>query len=209
MIPIGTWVLHEACRQIKVWRQAGYEVPRVAVNVSAVQFAQTDFAEVVAHALAESMLDPYLLELELTESMLMGDYSNIAPQLVELRALGVAIAIDDFGTGYSSLSYLQRLPIDTLKIDQSFVRDIGPNPAETPNDVAIIKAITTMAHNLGMHVVAEGVETQGQFDFLYRVGCDGMQGYLLSAPLAAIEFEVCLGKAWNWIPNICGAHAPS
>lgn len=192
IIPIGTWVLHEACRQAKRWQRAGFRPFKVAINVSAVQLAQTDFVEVVADALNVHGLDPQWLEIELTESVLMRNYDYLADQLHRLRTLGLGIAIDDFGTGYSSLSHLQRLPIDTLKIDQSFVHGIGLQSSVTVNGLAIIKAITVLAHTLHMTVVAEGVETTEQLALLSSVDCDWVQGRLLSSSLPVDELETKL-----------------
>jgi len=195
IVPIGNWVLEEACRQNELWRRAGHPAFRVAVNVSAVQFVQPNFVEVVTRILKQTQLEPCWLELELTESMLMRDYQFVILQLSKLRALGVAIAIDDFGTGYSSLRYLQRLPIDTLKIDHSFVHNIGVGSFAAPNDAAIVRAITTLGHTLGMNVVAEGVETMKQLQFLRSIGCNGLQGYLFGMPLPAKAFEMLLRKS--------------
>ncbi|HEX2914034.1 MAG TPA: EAL domain-containing protein [Chloroflexia bacterium] len=206
IVPIGKWVLNEACRQNKAWQLAGYKPARIGVNVSVLQFARPDFVETVINALTSNGLDPEWLELEITESILLHNSQDdeAAQKLMELRNLGVVIAIDDFGTGYSSLSYLQRLPIDTLKIDQSFVRNIemyrnhndnklpyhGTIYSQPPvNDGVIVQAITTVAHSLGMQVIAEGVETLNQLEFLQKIGCDGVQGYLFSKPLAAPEME--------------------
>ncbi|MBI1879990.1 MAG: EAL domain-containing protein [Chloroflexi bacterium] len=192
IVPIGAWVLREAGRQNRAWQQAGYPALRIAVNVSPLQFAQSNFVETVIETLAQTGLESKWLQLELTESLLMQDPQEVAAKLARLRALGVVIAIDDFGTGYSSLSYLRQLPIDTLKIAQPFVHEIGINFQDTHSDEAIIIAIINLAHNLGMHVVAEGVETEQQLEFLRRVGCDEMQGFLFSHPLPAHEFEKLL-----------------
>lgn len=192
IIPIGAWVLREACQQARRWQQAGYPPLRIAINVSALQFTQADFVETVMQALAYSSLDPRWLQLELTESVLMHNNEDAVTKLTQLKSAGVAIAIDDFGTGYSSLSYLQRLPVDTLKIAQSFVREIGINFKNTPNDVAIITAVTNLAHSLGMRVVAEGVETEQQLELLRSIGSDEMQGYLFSKPRPPAEIEPLL-----------------
>ncbi|MBC7860245.1 MAG: EAL domain-containing protein [Burkholderiaceae bacterium] len=178
IVPIGAWVMRTAGEQGKAWRQAGYERLRIAVNVSARQFAQADLVESVAAVLAETGLDPDCLEIELTESMVMTDIERSIDVLHRLKALGVQLSIDDFGTGYSSLSYLRRFPIDALKIDQSFVRDVG-----NPDDAAIVKAIISMAHSLGIRVIAEGVETEVQCDFLRLNMCDEVQGFLFSKGL--------------------------
>jgi diguanylate cyclase (GGDEF)-like protein len=186
IVPIGTWALHEACRQ-------GRRSPlQVAVNVSALQFSRPEFVETVAEALTLTMLPPRCLELELTESTLMHNTRDTQGKLNDLRSLGVSIAIDDFGIGYSSLSYLQRLPITTLKIDRSFVHDIGADMSVGHGNAAIVQAITTLAHSLGMTVVAEGVETREQLDFLLHVGCDRVQGFLLGRPMPPEELEIAL-----------------
>lgn len=190
IVPIGEWVLYEACNQVRVWQNAGYHPFRVAINVSVVQFTQTDFVETVSHALTASGLDPRWLEIELTESIIMRNYDYLAKQLDRIRALGVGVAIDDFGTGYSSLSHIQRLPIDKLKIDRSFVcNNEDMRPHITPNDLAIIRAITMMAHSLGISVLVEGVETIEQLRLLRGVDCDGIQGKLFDLPLPVSRFE--------------------
>jgi EAL domain-containing protein (putative c-di-GMP-specific phosphodiesterase class I) len=192
IVPIGAWVMEQACRQAKTWQAQGYLPVKMAVNVSALQFNRADFIQTVVKALEGSGLEPGWLELELTESVLLNNTKESLQKLAELKQIGIQLSLDDFGTGYSSLSYLQRLPIDTLKIDQSF---IGANPQQGPRVAAIVRAITTMAHSLGMRVVAEGVETQAQLDFLSEIGCDGMQGYIFSPPLPAGEFEELLKQA--------------
>ncbi len=193
IVPLGTWVLKEACRQCRQW-QIGRDAPlRMGVNVSALQFAQADFTANVIAALASANLDPSLLELELTESLLMRNMEDTAAKLREIRSLGVGIAIDDFGTGYSSLSYLQRLPIDTLKIDRSFVQEVKEMPRD--NEMAIIRAIASLGKTLHMRVIAEGVETQVHKTFLLSIGCDGLQGYLFSPPRPAAQIEHLLPAA--------------
>ncbi|MBI1786378.1 MAG: EAL domain-containing protein [Acidobacteria bacterium] len=179
IIPIGAWVLQHACRQTRTWQKTGYKIDAVSVNVSALQFAQTDFIRTVEQTLLDSSLDPHFLELELTESMIMRDVEESARKMKELRQMGVRISVDDFGTGYSSLSYLQRLPIDVLKIDQSFVQ----NFEKTPTASSLVRAIVTLAHGLGMRVTAEGVETEHQFEVVRRMGCDKAQGFLLGRPV--------------------------
>ncbi len=187
IVPLGAWVLNQACLQCKQWQRDGHTPIRMGVNVSALQFAQADFTTHVIAALAAANLDPALLELEVTESLLMRDMNDTAAKLHEVRALGVGIAIDDFGTGYSSLSYLQRLPIDTLKIDRSFVQEVKNMPAT--GELAIVRAIASLAKTLNMRVIAEGIETPVQRDFLLSIGCDGLQGYLFSPPKPAREIE--------------------
>ncbi len=162
-----------------MWQQAGSPPIKIAVNVSALQFLRTDFVDTVSQCLAEYNLQPQWLEIEITETLLMLNASEVASRLAKIREMGVTIAIDDFGTGYSSLAYLQRLPIDTLKIDRSFVREIG---AADSRGLAIINAIVSLGRNLNMTVVAEGVETMQQRDALLRAGCDAFQGFLYGMP---------------------------
>ncbi len=182
IVPIGRWVLRESCRWCKQWQTAGRRPIRVAVNVSALQFAQDDFVQVVRDCLADAKLDACWLEVEVTESLLMQNTKNVAGKLDRLREMGVAVAIDDFGTGYSSLAYLQKLPIDILKIDRSFVKDI-PNADDLSSEkTAVIRAILSMAHSLQLKVVAEGVETETHMQFLRLAGCHQMQGYFFSPP---------------------------
>lgn len=184
VIPIGDWVLEEACRQVKEWQRAGLAEFPIAVNVSSRQFQNLNLRHSVVNALEMSGLDPRFLELEITESAMMQDGESAAETLRELRELGVHVALDDFGTGYSSLSYVKRFPLDTLKIDRSFVTDL---PAD-PDAAGIVTAIIAMAHVLKLDVVAEGVETEAQRKFLAEHACDQMQGYLESRPLPPEEF---------------------
>lgn len=179
---IGHWAIQQACNQLAQWHQQGFEHISIAVNLSARQL-KADIISTIEVALAVSGLPASALELELTESMIMGNPQDSVAVLSQLKALGLTIAIDDFGTGYSSLSYLKRFPIDTLKIDREFVRDI----TEDPDDAAITSAIITLAHSLELNVVAEGVETQAQLNFLREGGCDQVQGFLLSKPLSAVD----------------------
>ncbi len=181
IMPIGEWVLRTACAQVKVWHDAGSNGLPVAVNISGRQFQNRDLAELVKTVLTETGLDPHQLDLELTESILMNDAESTLISMNKLHALGVTFSVDDFGTGYSSLSYLKRFPIDTLKIDQSFVRDIPNNT----DDTAIARAIIAMAHSVGIKVIAEGVENAEQLAFLRTHKCDGMQGYYFSIPVPA------------------------
>jgi diguanylate cyclase (GGDEF)-like protein/PAS domain S-box-containing protein len=185
IIPIGEWVLRTACEQNCAWQAAGYGPIPIAVNVSAVQFKERNFLELVSRTLDQTGLDPQYLELELTESAMMQDIEFTITLLESLKKMGVGLAIDDFGTGYSSLSYLKRFPIDTLKVDRSFVKDI----ATDPDDAAITSAIISMAKILKQKVVAEGVETLEQLEFLRKEGCDVIQGYYFSEPLSAEDFE--------------------
>ena len=188
IIPIGDWLMRMACNQNKSWQDAGLEPMRLAVNFSARQFQQSTFIPSVIEILKETKLDPAWLELELTEGSIMKDPEQAIEKLRELRLMGIKVAIDDFGTGYSSLSYLKRFPIDTLKIDKSFVQDVCTDP----DDAAIVRAIITLGHALDLQVVAEGVETQDQLEYLTALGCDVLQGFLLSEPLTAKDFHELL-----------------
>jgi len=188
ILPIGCWVLREACRQVQAWLDSGLRVVPVAVNISAVEFRHKSFLESVALILKETGLAPHYLELELTESILMHDAESSAPVLEALKAMGVRLAIDDFGTGYSSLSYLKRFPIDTLKIDQSFVRNI----ATDTDDATIVRTMIGMGRSLKQRVIAEGVETHEQLEFLRAQHCDEGQGFQFSHPLPAEDFALLL-----------------
>jgi diguanylate cyclase (GGDEF)-like protein len=190
IIPLGAWVLHKACEQNRAWQDAGLPPLRVAVNLSAVQFRQKHLVEFVTNVLAETGLDAAWLELEVTESVIMQNTEEAAIILGRLHEKGIHISIDDFGTGYSSLSCLRRFPLDTLKIDRTFVRDIG----DDPNDNAIVTSVVALAHTLKLGVIAEGVETEGQLEFLRSLGCDQYQGYYTSPPLPAEQFEQWLRK---------------
>ncbi len=184
IIPVGRWVLREACRQVQAWIDSGLAAVPVSVNISAVEFRNESFLDSVALILKETGLAPRYLELEMTESILMHDTESSASVLQALKAMGVQLAIDDFGTGYSSLSYLKRFPIDTLKIDQSFVRDI----ATDADDATIVAAVIGMGRNLKQRVIAEGVETHAQLEFLRARHCDEGQGFHFSHPVSAEEF---------------------
>ncbi|MCU0842349.1 MAG: EAL domain-containing protein [Thiobacillaceae bacterium] len=188
IVPIGAWVLAEACRQAQAWRAAGLPDLGISVNLSALQFRRTNLVETVAAALADSGLPPRLLELELTESILLQDVENTLHTVRQLKALGLRLSIDDFGTGYSSLSYLKRFAVDKLKIDQSFIRDIGTDP----DDAAIVRAVIQLARSLRLETIAEGVETEEQLAFIRGEGCREVQGYLFSRPLPAAELEAFL-----------------
>lgn len=188
ILPIGNWVLREACKQLKVWQQAGLPNVRMAVNISALQFARDDFADTVASIFTECRLNPEHLILELTESVIMEDYSAVVRQMNLLRQCGVHIAMDDFGTGYSSLSYIHRIPVDVLKIDRSFIEKLSEPEGTRP----IVEAVIAMAKHLGLHVVAEGVETEEQQSILRKAGCQGFQGFLFARPLPPDEAENCL-----------------
>lgn len=188
IVPIGAWVLRTACVQTQAWQALGFGKLRVAVNLSGIQFAQPDIVQTVAAALKQSGLDPACLEIELTESIVMHDVERTITTLHQLKALGVQLSVDDFGTGYSSLAYLKRFPIDVLKIDQSFVRDIPTNA----DDAMIVVSIISLAHNLRLQVIAEGVETAEQLAYLRRHDCDEIQGYYFSKPVAASLIEQTL-----------------
>ncbi len=188
IVPIGEWVLREACRQNQEWREKGLPEIAVSVNLSPVQFRVGDLVEVVNDALRESGLDQGGLELEVTESMLMNDPKKTVEILERLKGAGIHISIDDFGTGYSSLSYLKRFPIDALKIDRSFVMNVTTDP----DDAAIATAIILMGHSLKLSVVAEGVETESQLEFLRVLQCNEIQGYLFSPPVPADRAEELL-----------------
>ncbi|HYI95289.1 MAG TPA: EAL domain-containing protein [Bryobacteraceae bacterium] len=185
ILQIGTWVLQRACGQMADWKRAGLDPVPLAVNVSAMQIVEPNFVSMVAAALHDSGIPAHALELELTESLIMKDAEAAAALMHDLRALGVRIAIDDFGTGYSSLSYLRQLPADSVKIDQSFLHGSEFGPAT----LALVKAIVVLAHNLGLTVTAEGVETEEQFDLIRKAGCDLVQGHLFGAglPREAVE----------------------
>ncbi len=183
ILPLGEWVMNSVCKQINDWENKGYNVPKIAINISAKQFRQKTFFNQIEHILEKSNITANHIILEITESLLMADIENISETLHQLSEAGFKIAIDDFGTGYSSLTYLKHYPIDKLKIDQSFVRDI----ATDENDAAIVTATISMAHDLGMKVIAEGVETNDQFAFLTQKGCDLYQGYYFSKPLPSSE----------------------
>ena len=179
IVPIGNWVLREACKQAREWVDAGLPLSTMAVNVSLMEFRHEGFLEGVFEALADTGLDPRFLELELTESVLMKHAESAASILKTLRARGIKIAVDDFGTGYSSLSYLRKFPIDALKIDQSFIRQISTHPDET----TIVKAVVSMGRSMKLRVVAEGVETHEELVFLQAHQCDEAQGYYFSRPV--------------------------
>ena len=188
MLPVGRWVLRESCRQVRAWQDAGLPPIELAVNVSSVEFRSEDFLEGVRTILNETGLDPRFLELELTESVLMQHIEFTVPMLLKLKAMGVRLAIDDFGTGYSSLSYLRQFPVDTLKVDQSFVHEIN---ADT-DDATIISAVINMGRSLKHKMIAEGVETASQIAFLQARGCEEGQGYYLGRPVPALQFAKLL-----------------
>jgi EAL domain-containing protein (putative c-di-GMP-specific phosphodiesterase class I) len=182
---IGGWVIREACRQTRAWQLDGVPTLRVSVNLSASQFRDSGLVDSIRTALDDAGLEARYLEVELTESAVMSDPEKSIAVLEHLSAMGVLVSVDDFGTGYSSMSYLRRFPIDKLKIDRVFIHEI----VSRPEDASIVRAIVSLAHSLRLKVVAEGVETPAQLDFLRTAGCDEYQGYHFSRPLPATEFE--------------------
>jgi EAL domain-containing protein (putative c-di-GMP-specific phosphodiesterase class I) len=203
IVQIGQWVLEDACYRTYAWQQARPSNPPIAisVNLSARQFVQTDLVETVARALFMSRLDPSCLKLEITESVLMRDIDGTIEKLWALKDLGVQLAIDDFGTGYSSLSYLKRFPVDTLKIDRSFVSGLG----QDSNDTAIVRSVVALAKSLNLAVTGEGIETSEQLGQLQALGCDRGQGYLFAKPLSADEID---GLLTNGITAVVAASQP-
>jgi EAL domain-containing protein (putative c-di-GMP-specific phosphodiesterase class I) len=186
ILPAGQWVLENACRQIKAWEaRPDTRNLQLAVNVSGRQFRQPNFVAQVNETIRQAGIDPRRLKLELTESIVLDNVEDTIAKMKALKQTGVSFSMDDFGTGYSSLAYLTQLPLDQLKIDQSFVRNIGTKTS----DATIVQTIIGMAGNLGMEVIAEGVETREQRDFLERMGCSLYQGYLFGRPVPLEEFE--------------------
>jgi EAL domain-containing protein (putative c-di-GMP-specific phosphodiesterase class I) len=189
ILPLGQWVLEAACAQLVRWNDSPHTRNlSMAVNVSARQFRHPEFTAQLLALLRVSGANPFRLKLELTESMLLTDIEDVIGKMSEIRAIGVNFSLDDFGTGYSSLSYLKRLPLDQLKIDKSFVRDVLTDP----NDAAIVRTILTLAHSLDLTVVAEGVETEGQRAFLMENGCEVFQGYLFGHPVPVEQLALPL-----------------
>ncbi len=191
IIPVGEWILRTACAQNKSWQKLDCPPLSISVNISVKQFQHENFLKTISDALADSSLDPRYLELEITENILLQNVKNTINTLNELRNMGIRLAMDDFGTGYSSFNYLLRFPLDIIKIDISFIKDI----TEKAKHAAIVKAIISMAHNLNLRVVAEGVETEQQLVILQQFGCDEIQGYYYSPPLPSIEFTELLEKS--------------
>jgi EAL domain-containing protein (putative c-di-GMP-specific phosphodiesterase class I) len=187
---LGSWVLREACEEGRRWIEAGLQPITMAVNVSPIELGNDDFLGDLKRILSDTGFDPKYLELEMTEGVLMKNVAATNATFKALKAMGTRLAIDDFGTGYSSLSYLTKFPIDTIKIDQSFVRQISADPTET----AIVTAVIAMAHSLKLDVVAEGVETREELEFLSKLGCGAAQGYYFSRPVAAVSFASLLSK---------------
>ena len=197
IIPIGNWVLRRACEQNKSWQEAGYPPFRIAVNVSALQVVHPGFVDEIAGILAETGLDPRWLEIEITESVLMRDMDVVAGLLEQVRRLGVSVAIDDFGNGYSSLSYLQRLPVDCLKIDQSFIKEIEQLGDFSTRSRTLIRTFVNLAASLGVRLLAEGIESDGQFRYLSEIGCEVGQGFLLGVPMPAPDIENLCRHGWD------------
>jgi EAL domain-containing protein (putative c-di-GMP-specific phosphodiesterase class I) len=185
IVALGEWVLSSACHQVMRWREQGLTCVPVAVNVSPIQFSRSDFVQTVHRVLQHSGLEASFLELELTEGIVMQDLEATSHKLFALRNMGVSVSIDDFGTGYSSLKYLQRLPIDCLKIDRSFVLEIDRESGSE----SLVRTIILLARELGLRVVAEGVETNAQFDIVRALECDRVQGYLFARPVSALNLE--------------------
>jgi EAL domain-containing protein (putative c-di-GMP-specific phosphodiesterase class I) len=190
IIPIGEWVLDKACRQILDWQAMGLKLPRIGVNLSAAQFRQPDLATRIARILKRTGMVPGGVELEITERIWMRDIKNTENTLLDLKALGLQIALDDFGTGFSNLSYLKSYPISRLKIDKSFIA-ATPND---PDDTSIVKAIIDLVANLRLEVIAEGVETAEQLEFLSQHGCHEIQGFLFHTPVPPEEFAELLAQ---------------
>jgi EAL domain-containing protein (putative c-di-GMP-specific phosphodiesterase class I) len=192
ILSIGEWVTETACRQGAEWLRGGYEVPRIAVNVSAVQIIEKGFAAMVQQLLKQCGFPAAKLELEITETALMNNLDRALEQIELLRQTGVRFAIDDFGTGYSSLSHLRTLPVDCVKIDRSFIKDLAPQGS---GSATLVRGIIGLAHNLELQVVAEGVETQEQLSLLQSMGCDVNQGFFLHRPMAREAVEKLFGLA--------------
>ncbi len=204
--PIGDWVLEQTCLQIATWRKEGLKPPRVAVNVSAIQFAAPEFVDQVRAVLEKTGVPGEALEFEITERTVLRDVAESAERMRELRTMGISIAIDDFGVGYSPLTYLQHLPLDAVKVDRAFTGEITKPAGSLP----LVHTITVLAHQRGLKVVAEGVETQGELEMVRAARCDRMQGYLFGTPVSAVEFEVFLrnpvplGQEFGWQPQASG-----
>jgi EAL domain-containing protein (putative c-di-GMP-specific phosphodiesterase class I) len=190
ILPVGAWVIDTACGQAAAWQKAGLTAAHVAVNLSVLQLKQPDFVDMVRDILARHNIDgdATVLELELTESLLMKDLAGTTHALNALREMGIRFSIDDFGTGYSCLSYLKHLPVNSLKIDQSFVLNLP----ESREDTAIVDAVVALGKGLGLKIIAEGVETQEQLNYLQKIGCDEAQGFLFSRPVPAAEMTLLL-----------------
>jgi EAL domain-containing protein (putative c-di-GMP-specific phosphodiesterase class I)/ActR/RegA family two-component response regulator len=188
VLELGEWVLRTGCAQIAAWHDAGAPAVALAVNLSGRQFRDERLPDRVAAVLRDTGLRPSSLELDLTEAIVMEDAANFVARLAALKTLGIRLSLDDFGTGYSNLSYLKRFPLDYLKVDRSFVQDV----TTSPDDAAIVRAIISLGHSLGLAIVAEGVETDAQVEWLRRERCEQIQGYVFSRPLPAAQFEALL-----------------
>ena len=201
IVPIGEVVLRTACEQSKAWREMGFNALRMSVNMSAQQFCTEAIFDTVVRVLRETPLSPRSLDVEITESTMMENQGVAVESLQRMKGIGITVSLDDFGTGYSSLSYLKGFPVDTVKIDRSFVRDVTTDP----DTAAITRAIVSMAHTLSLNVVAEGVETEEQLEFLAGCGCDEIQGYLFSRPVPAEEASELLRSGGDWMDGELGA----
>jgi EAL domain-containing protein (putative c-di-GMP-specific phosphodiesterase class I) len=197
ILPIGEWVARTACAQAQAWLKAGLSLPIMSVNISVRQFMRKDLIDTLVKILGDTQLDPHTLELEVTEGLIMNNADEFVITLKKLKEAGIRLAIDDFGTGYSSLSYLKRMPLDRLKIDQSFVHDINKDPEST----TIVEAIINLGHSLKLKVIAEGVETAEQLEFLRDRGCEEYQGYYFSRPIPAEQFTALLMSGQAGIPQ--------
>lgn len=184
IVPVGDWVIQKACSQIIEWNNQGIKAPRISINISAKQFNQRNLTKNIMKIISQTGVNPELLELEVTESTIMRNFDHVVKVLTELHDNNIMLSVDDFGTGYSSLSYLKHFPIDVLKIDRSFVKEIPGNT----DDTAIVNTIISMGHNMNLKVIAEGVETQEQRNCLTTLGCEFAQGFYFSRPLSADDF---------------------
>ena len=191
IIPIGSWVIREACRQNAQWISEGHAPVRIAVNVSAMQFTQPDFAEVVAKALKDNNLEPSCLEVEITETVILKDKEEVRKNLATLREMGVVTTIDDFGTGYSSVTYLRQMPLDCLKIDRSFIRELFGDDSSAARTKNLVKAFVALAKNLNLTLVAEGIENPDQCEFVSAIGCELGQGFSAARPCRQRRSCVC------------------
>lgn len=190
ILPLGEEVLNLACQRLRDWLDQGVRAPAISINVAARQLNRADLVDIISRYLAKYELEARYIEVEITESALMEDPEKTVTLLSRLRDLGIRISLDDFGTGYSNLSYLTRYPMDTLKIDASFIRQMHENP----NAMKLVNSIIELGHNIGLRTIAEGVETREQLDYLRERGCDEIQGYYFSKPLPADEFAALIGE---------------